>query len=105
MFPTILLNQPTVQYKIGQVNIYKKKKIIFNLSKQANFCGSLQSSRAEIENFTNFFPRLCAKPFEIESQFFAAMLFGPSTVPTYITLFLLKMFFKVKIFLTYGWSL
>ena len=70
--------------KIRQVRIHPK------VTKQANFCRFLQNSQVEIENSANFVQGPVQKLFEIESPFFAAMLFGPSTSKKYFIFTLIK---------------
>ena len=72
------------------VPIFRQAHLHPKVTKQANFRGSLLNSRAKIENCANFLQGPVQKRLKIESQFFAAMLFGPNTSKKYFMFTLIK---------------
>ena len=80
-------------FRFFNVFILKQAHLHPKVEKQANFRGSLQNSRAKLKTVRFFLQGPVQKRLKIESQFFAAMLFGPNTSKKYFMLTLIKIKF------------
>ena len=84
------VSQYVPNFRFFNVFILKQAHLHPKVTKQANFRGSLQNLQAKLKTVQIFSQSPVQKRLKIESQFLAAMLFGPNTSKKYFMFTLIK---------------